>query len=272
MQDVARNLESVKKRIAAAACAAGCEADSVTLVAVSKGHPAEAVAEAIAAGQRVFGENRVQEAKAKFAGAGGLRAAHPGLELHLIGPLQTNKIGEALRLFDVIESLDRAKLARALASEMRRLDHRLIRQDGHPRLFLSQDVDGRDKPGHDDVVKMDNERASGGQKGAEDPVPRAPRFYIEVNSGNEPQKSGVAPGELGAFLKLCREECGLAVEGLMCIPPQGEDPAPHFRRLADLARAHGLAKLSMGMSGDFESAIACGATSVRVGTAIFGGR
>ncbi|MCS6921654.1 MAG: YggS family pyridoxal phosphate-dependent enzyme, partial [Elioraea sp.] len=182
--------------------------------------PAERVADAIAAGQMVFGENRVQEAKAKFPA---LRAAHPGLTLHLVGPLQTNKAADAVALCDVIETLDRPRLAEVLAKEM-------AKQGRRPDLFL------------------------------------------QVNVGEEPQKAGVAKAEAADLLRLAREALGLPVVGAMCIPPVDEDPAPHFAWLAAFARDQGLAHLSMGMSGDFEVAIAHGATHVRVGTAIFGAR
>lgn len=218
--DIAANLDLVRGTIARAAAAAGRDPASVTLVAVAKTHGADAVARALAAGQRVFGENRVQEAKAKFPD---LRAARPDLELHLIGPLQTNKVKDAVALFDVIQTLDRPKLAKALAEEI-------------------------------------------GRSG------RRPRLCIQVNTGAEPQKAGIPPADLPAFLGFCRDECGLAVEGLMCIPPQDEEPALHFALLADLAKRHGLPVVSMGMSGDFETAVRFGATHVRVGTAIFGAR
>src|SRR5579859_1125817 len=187
------------------------------LLAVSKTHPAEPVAELLAAGHRHFGENRVQEAAEKYPS---LKQRYPDLRLHLIGPLQTNKVKQAVALFDVIETLDRPKLARALAAEMARTGRRI------PCL-------------------------------------------IEVNIGGEPQKAGIAPEEAPAFLAACREEWKLDVAGLMCIPPAGEDPVPHFKRLAALAEDLDLAELSMGMSGDYEAAIACGATEIRVGTALF---
>jgi pyridoxal phosphate enzyme (YggS family) len=217
---IAANLARIKARIAQACDRAGRDPAGVTLVAVSKTHPAEAVRAALAAGQAVFGENRVQEAAGKFPG---LRAEHPGLRLHIIGGLQTNKARDAVRVADMIESLDRPKLAAAIAEA--------IRKEG-----------------------------------------RAPGLLVQVNTGNEPQKFGVAREEASAFLRACREEHGLTVSGLMCIPPEGEDPVPHFRFLAELAAKEGLATLSMGMSGDFEAAIACGATQVRVGSAIFGAR
>lgn len=218
--DVAANLEAVRRRIAEAATAGGRNPASVTLVAVGKTHGPDAIREAIGAGQRVFGENKVQEAKAKFPP---LREEVPDLELHLIGPLQTNKVKEAVALFDVIQTVDRPKLARALAEE--------IAKSG-----------------------------------------RRPRLLVQVNTGAEPQKAGVLPEDLPAFLELCSGECGLAIEGLMCIPPADEEPALHFALLADMARRHGLPALSMGMSGDYETAIRFGCTHVRVGTAIFGSR
>jgi pyridoxal phosphate enzyme (YggS family) len=217
---IAARLAAVKARIAEACARAGRDAASVTLVAVSKTHPAEAVLAALEAGQAVFGENRVQEAMAKFPG---LRAVHPHLRLHLIGALQTNKAREAVRVADVIESLDRPKLAAALADAM-------------------------------------------GKEG------RRPALLVQVNTGEEPQKAGVPRAEAEAFLRACRDEHGLAIAGLMCIPPVEADPRPHFAWLAELAAKHGLGTLSMGMSGDFEAAIAEGATHVRVGTAIFGSR
>jgi pyridoxal phosphate enzyme (YggS family) len=217
---IARNLDAVKARIAAACARAGRDPAAAQLVAVSKTHPAEAVAAAIAAGQTLFGENRVQEAQGKFPG---LREAHPAIRLHLIGALQTNKARDAVRVADVIESLDRPKLAAAIADAMQ-------------------------KEG------------------------RRPGLLVQVNTGEEPQKAGCPRAEADGFIRHCREELGLPVEGLMCIPPVEADPRPHFAWLAALARAHGLATVSMGMSGDFEVAIEEGATLVRVGTAIFGHR
>ncbi|MEI7607963.1 MAG: YggS family pyridoxal phosphate-dependent enzyme [Rhodospirillaceae bacterium] len=213
-------LEAVRREIAAAAAGAGRAPADVTLVAVSKTQPVEALEAALAAGQRVFGENRVQESAAKWPA---LRARHPDLELHLIGPLQTNKVKEAMALFDVIETVDRPKLAMAVAHELAR-------------------------------------------------APKPLRCYIEINTGGEPQKAGVAPADLEALLALCRDDCKLPVTGLMCIPPQDEDPALHFALLADLARRNRLFEISMGMSGDYPLAIRFGATHVRVGTAIFGAR
>ena len=213
-------LEAVRGAVAAAATEAGRDAAAVTLVAVSKTFGPEAIAPVLDAGHRVFGENRVQEAQAKWPA---LRARHGGIALHLIGPLQSNKAGEAVALFDVIETVDREKIARALAAEMK-------------------------KQG------------------------RALRLYVQVNTGEEPQKAGVAPADAVAFVALCRDGLGLQIEGLMCIPPFGENPGPHFALLKKLAAGCGLERLSMGMSGDFETAIALGATSVRVGSAIFGER
>lgn len=220
MTQVQDNLGEVRAAIAAAAQAAGRDPAAVTLVAVGKTYGAAQITEAVSAGQRVFGENRVQEAAAKFPA---LKAATPDLVLHLIGPLQTNKTREAVALFDVIETLDRPKLARELAKEM-------------------------DRAG------------------------RRPPCFIQVNTGEEPQKSGVLPGETDGFVAHCRDQLGLPVGGLMCIPPVDEQPALHFALLAKIARRNGLEGLSMGMSGDYEMAVRFGATHVRVGTAIFGAR
>jgi len=217
---VAGNLAAVQARIDAATRQADRPAGSVALVAVSKTHPAAAVREALAAGHRVFGENRVQEAEAKYPA---LREAFPDLALHLIGPLQTNKVRDAVALFDVIETVDRPRLAVALAREMERTGRRL------PCL-------------------------------------------IEVNTGEEPQKSGVLPEAADAFIAECRDRLGLPIVGLMGVPPVDEAPAPHFALLREIARRSGLELLSMGMSADFETAIRFGATHVRVGTAIFGAR
>lgn len=220
IETIAANLEALSGRIAAAARGAGRAPSDVTLVAVSKTHPQAAVEAAIAAGQRVFGENRVQEAEAKYPT---LKSAAPDLRLHLIGPLQTNKVKEAVALFDVIETVDRPRLAEALAKEM--------------------DRQGR---------QLD--------------------CFVEVNIGEEPQKAGVMPAAADGFIADCRARWHLNLRGLMCIPPEGRDPAPYFRLLASIAKRNGLKELSMGMSADFEIAIACGATFVRVGTAIFGKR
>lgn len=208
--------------IARAAKAAGRTADAVTLVAVSKVQPDARIAAMLDAGQAVFGENRVQEAQARWGERFADRRA--GLTLHLIGPLQTNKAQDAVALFDVIETVDREKLVKAL-------------------------VKACEKTGR-----------------------AMPRFYVQVNTGEEPQKAGVLPADLPAFLKTLREVYGLTPEGLMCIPPVDEAPSPHFWFLRNLARAHDLTKLSMGMSGDFETAVTLGATSVRVGSALFGAR
>ena len=218
--DIAANLTRIRARIEAAIQAAGRAPGAAQLVAVSKTNPIEAVQAALAAGQRLFGENRVQEAESKFPA---LRASHPDLRLHIIGPLQTNKARDAVRLADVIETLDRPKLATALAEAML-------------------------KEG------------------------RRPDLLIQVNTGAEPQKAGILPAEAPAFIQACRETWHLPILGLMCIPPAEDDPGPHFNLLAQLARDHGLATLSMGMSGDFETAIRHGATHVRVGSAIFGAR
>ena len=218
--NVAANLRQVKDRIAAAAQRAGRAPDSVQLVAVSKTHPAEAVTAALAAGQLLFGENRVQEAQGKFPD---LRASHPTMRLHIIGGLQTNKARDAVKVADVIESLDRPRLADAIADA--------IQREG-----------------------------------------RAPDLLVQVNVGDEPQKAGIPTAEADAFIAACKTRFGTALTGLMCIPPAEGDPAPHFDWLAACAQRHGLAILSMGMSGDFETAIAHGATHVRVGTAIFGHR
>jgi pyridoxal phosphate enzyme (YggS family) len=210
-------LDDVQTRIARAAEAAGRKAGDVTLVAVSKQQPWDNIAPVLSSGQHVFGENRVQEAMERWADH------RAGLELRLIGPLQSNKTREAVAFFEVIETLDREKLARALAEEAQKLG-------------------------------------------------KAPRLYIQVNTGEEPQKAGVIPAEADAFIAATREIYGLAVEGLMCIPPAAEPAGPHFALLARIAARNGLAKLSMGMSDDFETAIRFGATSVRVGSAIFGAR
>jgi pyridoxal phosphate enzyme (YggS family) len=213
-------LAGIRARIEAAALSAGRAPGAVKLVAVSKTKGPADILPVLAAGQRLFGENRVQEAAAKWPP---LRRSHPDIELHLIGPLQTNKVSEAVALFDAIESLDREKLARALAREMERQHRR-------------------------------------------------PLCFIQVNTGEEPQKAGVSPQGADAFIALCRDELALPVAGLMCIPPVDIDPVPHFERLRELARRNGLASLSMGMSADFEIAIRHGATHVRVGSAIFGAR
>jgi pyridoxal phosphate enzyme (YggS family) len=217
---IAANLAGVRDKIAAAAKTAGRDSGLVSLVAVSKTQPQEAVRDALAAGQRLFGENRVQEALGKFPG---LRTEYPDLVLHLIGPLQTNKVRDAVAHCDVIETVDRLRLAEALAREMERSGKR-------------------------------------------------PSCYIEVNTGEEAQKAGVAPGAADAFIAECRDRLGLPVAGLMCIPPHDENPAPHFALLREIARRNALAGLSMGMSADYEIAIRFGATHVRVGTAIFGAR
>jgi pyridoxal phosphate enzyme (YggS family) len=221
--DIAANLSQVRADIAAAARSAGRDPQAVTLIAVGKTHAGTAIEHALAAGQSVFGENRVQEAAGKYPP---LRDRHPALELHLIGPLQTNKVRDAVRLFDAIHTLDRPKLAVALAAQFA---HRA-------------------------------------------PSDRVPELFIQVNTGEEPQKAGVLPGDADAFIETCQRSHGLIVAGLMCIPPADDDPAPHFALLREMARRHGLGKLSMGMSADYPIAIQLGATHVRVGTAIFGRR
>jgi pyridoxal phosphate enzyme (YggS family) len=220
MNDAVGRLRAVKEKIGAAETEAGRPAGSVTLVAVSKTFPSETIRPVIEAGQRVFGENRVQEAQAKWPD---LKSQWPDVQLHLIGPLQSNKAKEAVALFDVIETVDREKIAVALAAEMKK------------------------------------------QR-------RSPRLYVQVNTGSEPQKAGLDPREAVAFVQRCRDVHRLAIEGLMCIPPIDENPGPHFALLEKLAGKCEVAKLSMGMSADYETAIAFGATSVRVGSAIFGNR
>ncbi|MDP6253598.1 MAG: YggS family pyridoxal phosphate-dependent enzyme [Alphaproteobacteria bacterium] len=216
----ATNLAEVQALIAAAEQAAGRSAGEVVLVAVSKTQGAEDILPVIQAGQRLFGENRVQEAQGKWPD---LKAAHPDLRLHLIGPLQTNKVKDAVALFDVIETVDRPKLARVLAKEMAKQDRRLD-------------------------------------------------CFIQVNTGEEEQKAGIWPEDADAFIALVRDELGLSVRGLMCIPPVEEECSLHFALLREIAQRNGLEGLSMGMSADYEVAIQFGATLVRVGTAIFGAR
>tara|TARA_E500000318_G_scaffold50620_1_gene47395 strand:+ start:4079 stop:4774 length:696 start_codon:yes stop_codon:yes gene_type:complete len=218
--DVGANLRAVKAQIEAAEKVAGRATGDVTLVAVGKVQPVEKVEAALAEGQSIFGENRVQEAQGKWPE---LKVRYPDVTLHLIGPLQTNKAADAIALFDVIETVDRPKLARVLAAEMK-------------------------KQG------------------------RVLECFVQVNTGEEDQKAGVLPGDADAFIEVCRDEHGLNVVGLMCIPPADDEPALHFALLREIARRHGLEKLSMGMSGDYEIAIEFGATHVRVGTAIFGDR
>jgi pyridoxal phosphate enzyme (YggS family) len=213
-------LETVRAGIARACKDAGRDPAEVTLVAVSKTFAAEAIEPVIAAGQRVFGENRVQEAKGKWPA---LLEKYPGIALHLIGPLQSNKAKEAVALFDAIHSVDRASLCAALAKEI---------------------------------------AAQG----------RTPTLFVQINTGAEPQKAGVLPQDADAFLKDCKDKYGLTISGLMCIPPVEEAPGPHFALTAKIARRNGLKLLSMGMSADFGEAVLLGATHVRVGSAIFGGR
>ena len=213
-------LAAVRSEIERACREASRDPAGVTLVAVSKTFGVAAIEPVIAAGQRVFGENRVQEAKAKWPA---LTARHPGIELHMIGPLQSNKAKEAVALFDAVHSVDRPSLCEALAKE-------ITRQGRRPRLF------------------------------------------VEINTGAEAQKAGVLPQDADTFLARCRDDYGLTIDGLMCIPPADEAPAPHFALTAKIAKRNGLALLSMGMSADFPAAIAMGATHVRVGSAIFGVR
>lgn len=218
--EVATRLADVRKRMAVAAQAAGRDPAAVTLIAVSKFQPDASVEAALAAGQRAFGENYVQEARARWPA---LRQRSPDIELHLIGGLQSNKAAEAVALFDVLQTLDRPKLARAVAKEMARQDRR-------------------------------------------------PRLFVQVNTGEEPQKAGVVPRDLPALLTLCRGELGLEIDGLMAIPPEDEDVALHAALLAKLAAREGVAGMSVGMSGDYETAIRFGATHVRIGTGVFGTR
>ncbi len=218
--DVAKNLAEIQSNINAACAAVDRNPEDVTLVCVSKNHEADHVRKALVDGRRVFGENRVQEAAGKWPA---LRGEFPDLELHLIGPLQTNKLKDAVELFDVIETVDRPKLANALAKH-------------------------RDKTG------------------------QCPDLFIQINTGEEDQKAGIAPKDADDFIRMCRDELNLPIIGLMCIPPVDEEPAPHFTLLGKIAERHGIKIKSMGMSGDYEAAIRLGATHVRVGTAIFGSR
>jgi pyridoxal phosphate enzyme (YggS family) len=220
MEDAVSRLNAVKTNIAAAEAESKRPSGSALLVAVSKTFSADEIRPVLNAGQRVFGENRVQEAQAKWPE---LREEFPGIELHLIGPLQSNKAKEAVALFDVIETLDREKIAAELAKEMKSQGKTL-------------------------------------------------RLYVQVNTGLEDQKAGIDPRQAVAFVQRCRDVHGLAIEGLMCIPPADENPGPHFALLEKLAREAGVDRLSMGMSGDYEIAIAFGTTSVRIGSAIFGSR
>lgn len=217
---VHEGLKTVLNGIVKAAQGAGRDPGEVALIAVSKTFDEAAIVPVIEAGQRVFGENRVQEAKAKWPA---MKIRWPDVELHLIGPLQSNKAAEAVQLFDAIHTIDRPKIAEAVAHEMKRQG-------------------------------------------------KALQLFVQVNTGREPQKAGIDPDQADAFLAECRDRHGLAIAGLMCIPPMDEDPKPHFDLLAEIARRNGLSGLSMGMSGDYPAAIASGATHVRVGSAIFGHR
>lgn len=216
--DPAANLKAIEASLTAASAESGRSRAKVLIV--TKTQPAERILPLLEAGWRRFGENRVQEAMSKWPA---LRARYPSAELHLVGPLQTNKARDALALFDVIQSLDRERLAQILAGEMARQGKRV-------------------------------------------------RLYVQVNTGEEPQKAGVAPAAADAFIARCRDEWGLPIEGLMCIPPEGEAPAPHFALLAKIGRRNGLAHLSMGMSGDYLIAASLGATLVRIGSGVFGAR
>ncbi|MCW8861995.1 MAG: YggS family pyridoxal phosphate-dependent enzyme [Rhodospirillales bacterium] len=219
-QDIENNLRTVQAAVVQAAKDAARDPEAVTLVAVSKTKPTETIHKALLAGHRSFGENRVQESLEKWPA---LKDAFPDTQLHLIGPLQTNKIKDVLGLFDVIQTVDRIKLATKLADAMAATGHR-------------------------------------------------PDCFIQVNTGEEPQKAGVLPADADAFIRACVDDCALPVRGLMCIPPADEEPVLHFALLREIARRNGLSGLSMGMSDDFEAAIRFGATHVRVGSAIFGAR
>ena len=218
--DPALNLQRIREEISSALATAGRPDDVVTITAISKKHDATRILPVLKSGHRVFGENRVQEAAQKWPS---LKAQFPDIELRLVGPLQSNKAKEAVALFDAIESIDRPKIAAALARE----------------------------------IKSQN---------------RSPQLFIQVNTGDEPQKSGISPTEASAFIKSCQTEYGLTIDGLMCIPPADQDPAPHFALLAKLAKENGLREVSMGMSGDYALAARLGATRVRVGSRIFGAR
>lgn len=220
VSDSLSGLAAVEREIARACQDADRDRSSVQLIAVSKTFGAEAITPVLAAGQRVFGENRVQEAKAKWPS---IMAKTAGVELHLIGPLQSNKAKEAVALFDAIHSVDRQSICEALAKEV-------------------------EKQG------------------------RSPSLFVQINTGEEPQKAGVVPGEADAFIAACKKDFGLSISGLMCIPPAEDAPAPHFALLAKIAARNGLKLLSMGMSADFTAAIQMGATHIRVGSAIFGHR
>lgn len=219
-REVSVNLEAVRQSIRAAAERSGRSPEAITLIGVSKQQPEERILAALSAGLRVYGENRVQEAEGRWPR---LLQAYDGIDLHLIGPLQTNKAKDAVALFDSIQSLDRPRLAAALARAM-------------------------------------------------DALGRRPACWVQVNTGEEPQKAGVMPAEADAFIAACRDEYGLPIVGLMCIPPIDDEPAPHFAFLAEIAERTGLTGLSMGMSADYEVAVELGATHVRVGSAIFGAR
>lgn len=220
MNNIAENLQTIRNSIIDCENESAREAGSVQLVAVSKTFDASEILPALNAGQRIFGENRVQEAQGKWPE---LREQFSDIELHLIGPLQSNKAADAVALFDVIQTIDRDRIAETIAAQMQRLN-------------------------------------------------RFPKLFVQVNTGDEPQKAGIAPQETIAFVRRCQEVHGLNIAGLMCIPPADENPGPHFALLRQLAEKSGLTQLSMGMSADYQTAIAFGATYVRVGSAIFGSR
>ena len=219
-EEIKNRYQTIRHAVQRSAHDAGRAETDVTLVVVSKTYGPAEIEPVLLAGHRIFGENRVQESQGKWPA---LKASFPDVELHLIGPLQSNKAKEAIALFDVIETVDRPSIAEALSKEFAKTERR-------------------------------------------------PRLYVQINTGEEPQKAGVSPKEADAFLKRCREEWGLVVSGLMCIPPVDEPPSPHFALLRKIAERNGLQTLSMGMSGDFETAIQVGATHVRIGSAIFGAR
>ncbi len=220
MSEISDELSSIRDKIASAEKLAGRESGSTRLIAVSKTFDVEHIRPALVAGHRIFGENRVQEAQGKWLG---LKDEYPDIQLHLIGPLQSNKAEDAVALFDVIHTIDREKIAKAIRKEMEKQGRNL-------------------------------------------------ELFVQVNTGKEPQKAGILPEETGQFLEFCRQECGLRIAGLMCIPPVDENPGPHFALLRKLAEENGLQQLSMGMSSDFETAVEMGATYVRIGSAIFGHR
>ena len=236
-QDIIHNLDAIRAKIAQTAKEAGRTPDSVTLVAISKTQPPEKIATALKAGHRIFGENRVQEAAEKWPA---IKKANPQVRLHMIGPLQTNKVKEALSLFDVIQTVDRPSLAQALAKELKNWGNEELKKkdSSFPHFLISS----------------------------------FPQFMIQINTGEEPQKAGVIPKEADEFIRYSIHDLKLPVAGLMCIPPADQPSAPHFALLRNIALAHGLKELSMGMSNDYETAARMGSTCVRIGTALFGRR